>query len=130
MLDTGEVISFEFVDGAAANVAYAQSAVEGGAWDVRWAEAQLRAWGEGGTPLGTVEVLDLGPGVQAVSGLFCDVPIERFGLTSIHGDELRVQTVCYETAVPPCVGDLNGDGATDVLDFSIFSADFGCGTGP
>jgi 2C-methyl-D-erythritol 2,4-cyclodiphosphate synthase len=37
-------------------------------------------------------------------------------------------TECATTACPGCVGDINGDGATDVFDFAEFANDFGCGT--
>lgn len=49
---------------------------------------------------------------------FADAPL--FG--SVSG------TITYVRIVPPgdCPGDLNGDGSTNVLDFSIFAANFGC----
>jgi hypothetical protein len=36
---------------------------------------------------------------------------------------------CFvELAMPPCEGDLDGDGDVDVFDFAILASDFGCGT--
>jgi hypothetical protein len=36
--------------------------------------------------------------------------------------------LCATTACLGCVGDINGDGATDIFDFAEFANDFGCGT--
>ena len=46
----------------------------------------------------------------------------------IHTLSLPPGYTFEEVPPPPCPGDIDGDNDTDVLDFSIFAADFGCGT--
>jgi hypothetical protein len=47
----------------------------------------------------------------------------------VYGQVLSEQEIRALAGLPfPCKGDLNGDGMTDVFDFSILADDFGCGT--
>jgi hypothetical protein len=61
------------------------------------------------------------PGALCLEGL-------ESSCTDFGGSFLGVGTECATAACPGCVGDINGDGATDVFDFAEFADDFGCGT--
>ncbi len=77
-----------------------------------------------------------GPGVSGALTDTLDVvgstTVEGFYdcvVTNAQGSVVSAPALLAVSAAPSdCVGDLNGDGMTDVFDFSELAVDFGCGT--
>jgi hypothetical protein len=132
LVDSGESVRFGF-DGIAGGAWYQVLETGNGDGDGLSGEVVVYAWGANSHLLGSVQLS--GTGTFDVSSAFGGEPIKFFSILAHDQDWVRVRMVTFACPGPletpgGCVGDLDGDGDTDVFDFGIFAPNFACGTGP
>jgi hypothetical protein len=64
-------------------------------------------------------------GACCLNGFYCVATLQS-ACEGAGGVFLGTGSVCATSTCPGCVGDLNGDGETNVFDFADLAADFGC----
>ena len=131
LVDSGESVRFDF-DGVAGRAWYQVLEAGNGDGDGLIGESRVYAWTANNHLLGNVLVS--GTGTFNVTALFGGQPISFFRVYARDSDWIRIRRVAFACPgsvgagpAPACPGDLDGDDDTDVLDFSVFLIDFGCG---